>query len=92
MAFEVAFVLVLGVVLIALGRPMAVSYAEKMKRKFSGLSEVEMKLSERVSALEQEIADLKRQIGEVQATADFAVSQAAQKSKPDIKLVEEPKK
>jgi hypothetical protein len=90
MAFEVAFVLVLGVVLVALGRPLAMSYAERMKRKFSGLSDAEVKLSERISSLEQEIAEIKRQMQEVQATADFAVKQSGG-AKSDVKLVEEPR-
>ena len=90
MAFEVAFIFVLGVVLVALGRPLAMSYAEKLKRKYSGLSEAEMKLSERLSSCEQEIVDLKRQIQEVQATADFAAKQAGNAQKLDVKLVEEP--
>lgn len=91
-AFEMAFLMVLGVITVvtiaAVGRPMAEVYAEKVKFKYKELgSETEVQLKERVTALEQELADLKKQVTSFQDTADFAVK-LLERSGVDIKLVE----
>ncbi len=91
-AFEMAFLMVLGVIAVvtiaAVGRPMAEAYAEKVRFKYKELgSESEILLKERVAALEQELADLKRQVTGFQDTADFAVK-LLEKSGVDVRLLE----
>lgn len=66
-AFEIAFLMFLGAVLIvaiaAGGRPLAEAYAEQVKYKYRELgSHAETVLNKRVAVLQQEIADLKDKI------------------------------
>lgn len=75
-AFEIAFLMFLGVVTVvfiaAAGRPLAEAYAERLKWKYRQLdSEAEFVLKQRVAALEDEVRDLKRQVIAVQDTTDF---------------------
>ena len=77
-AFEVLFLLAVSVVVIAtivsIGRPLAEARAEKLKFKYRDLgSESELILKQRVSALEQDLAELRKQIVSSQETADFAI-------------------
>jgi hypothetical protein len=63
-AFEIAFLMFLGAVLIvaiaAGGRPLAEAYSEKMKFQYRELgSHAENILNKKCSVLQQEIADLK---------------------------------
>jgi hypothetical protein len=66
-AFEIAFLMFLGAVIIvaiaAGGRPLAEAYAEQVKYKYRELgSHAETILNKKVSVLQQEIADLKDKI------------------------------
>lgn len=77
-AFEIAFLMFLGVVSVvfiaAAGRPLAEAYAERVRWKYRQLdSEAEFVLKQRVAALEDEVRDLKRQVIAVQESSDFAV-------------------
>ena len=74
-AFEIAFLMFLGAVLVvgiaAGGRPIAEAYAEQVKFKYRELgSHAENVLNKRVSVLQQEIADLKDRIHYLEMTAE----------------------
>jgi hypothetical protein len=91
-AFEIAFIVILGVVIVvgiaAGGRPLAEAYAERMKYKYKSLdSEAEFVLRGRVAALEQELIALKQELVNLRNTTDFAI-EIMEKSGIDIKKVE----
>jgi len=76
-AFEVMALFaasVMAIVLVAaIGRPLAEAHAEKLKAQYRSMnSTVEKNLQDRVSALEEDVRELKRQVTNVQDTADFA--------------------
>lgn len=75
---EIIVLMVVAVVLIttiiSVGRPVAEMLAGKMRFKYDALgSEAEQKLRARVTALEEEVRQVRQQMGELKATADFAV-------------------
>lgn len=75
-AFELMFVMVLGVVAIvtiaAVGRPLAEAYAEKLKAQHRQLeSHEKLALTNRILLLEQEVVDLKSKMAQIQETTDF---------------------
>jgi hypothetical protein len=74
-AFEIAFLMFLGAVLIvaiaAGGRPLAEAYAEQVKYKYRELgSHAETVLNKRVNVLQQEIADLKDKVSYLELAHD----------------------
>lgn len=75
---EILGVLVVAIVLIttiiAVGAPVATMLANKTKYKYDALgTEAEVKLKERISSLEEEVRDLRKQLLEVKDASDFAV-------------------
>lgn len=75
---EILGVLVVAIVLIttviAVGGPVATMLANKTKYKYDALgTEAEVKLRERLSSLEEEVRDLRKQLLEVKDASDFAV-------------------
>ncbi|MBY0547147.1 MAG: hypothetical protein K2W95_07625 [Candidatus Obscuribacterales bacterium] len=75
---EILGVLVVAIVLIttviAVGGPVATMLANKTKYKYDALgTEAEVKLRERLSSLEEEVRDLRRQLLDVKDASDFAV-------------------
>jgi hypothetical protein len=76
--FEIAFLMFLAVVSVvaiaAVGRPVAEVYAEKLKARYRQMSpDLERALSGRVSALEGELLEMRRELSSVRETADFAM-------------------
>lgn len=76
MAFEIAFLLFIGILAVvgtvAIGRPMVTAYLEKTRYKYRELgSEAEQRLDQRVKFLESEVTELKRQVASLQETSDF---------------------
>lgn len=91
--FEIMFLVVLGVVTIValatVGRPMAIAYSEKLKTKYREIgSDEASNLKERLSAAEEEIRDLKRQISNLQDSSDFAIKLIEQQTGQKISLVQ----
>ena len=79
-AFEVAFLIFLGVVLVvglrAVGKPIADAYAERMRYKYRDLgSEAQTVLTKKVEYLEAEIMDLKARLKSLEETADYNTKQ-----------------
>jgi len=75
-AVEVAFWMCIAVVvgIITMGRPLAEAYAERVKAQNRGMSGGEgTRLDKRIEALEQDLADLRRQVVSIQETTDFTV-------------------
>lgn len=58
----------------ACGRPLAEAYAEKLKAQYRAIAPAEENaLNARLSAAEEEIRELKKQLGEAKETTDFAM-------------------
>jgi TolA-binding protein len=79
LAFEVAAILVLGAIVIvisvAIGRPLMQAYSEKMRATFKELEPQQLKeFQGRVSELEEQVRQMKKQLENVQATSDFAMN------------------
>ncbi len=79
MAFEVAAVLVLGAIVIvisvAIGRPLMQAYSEKMRATFKELEPQQLReFQARMSELEEQVRQMKKQLEAVQATSDFAMN------------------
>ncbi|HEY9713809.1 MAG TPA: hypothetical protein V6C72_10080 [Chroococcales cyanobacterium] len=70
-AYEAIALMVIAFVVVALGRPVAQAYSEKLKKTLS--QEQATKLQERISALEEEIRQLRQQLAAVQESTDFAL-------------------
>ncbi|HEY9785761.1 MAG TPA: hypothetical protein V6D17_10195 [Candidatus Obscuribacterales bacterium] len=78
LAFEIVFLFMLGLVTIVaiatVGRPLAIAYSEKLKARYKEIGSDEANnLKLRVSALEEEVRDLKKQITTLQESADFTI-------------------
>jgi cell division protein FtsB len=76
MAFEVAFILVIAIVLIvtiaAMGRPLAEAYAEKLKTKYREIGSQEAhNLKENMLVLQGEVLDLKAQVKVLQENSEY---------------------
>lgn len=89
LVIEILGVLVVAIVLIttviAVGGPVATMLANKTKYKYDALgTEAEVKLRERLSSLEEEVRDLRKQLLEVKDVSDFTVN-FLEKSGVDIK-------
>ena len=70
----ITFAVVTVVTIAAMGRPIAEAYAEKFKARYRALdSEAEVRLTTRIAALELEVTDLRKQVGQIQDTTEFAV-------------------
>lgn len=71
--FEILFMVVMGIVaivtIVTVGRPLAIAYADKMKAKNAELDTERVEM--RISALEEETRELKRQLLSIQESADF---------------------
>jgi hypothetical protein len=79
-AFEIALLMFLGVVAVMgirhIAKPITEAYAEKVKFGYRELgSQSEKELKEKVSALEDEIMNLKQQVKSLQESVDFAIEQ-----------------
>lgn len=90
-AFEIAFLMFLGAVLIvaiaAGGRPLAEAYAEHVKYKYRELgSHAETVLNRKTSVLQQEIADLKDRIHYLELRQD-AQQKALETSKAALSQI-----
>lgn len=75
-AFEVLLLLAVSVIAIvgltAVVRPLAQAYSERLKASYKEIgSDQETLLKNRVSSLEEEIREIKRQMSNLQETADF---------------------
>lgn len=91
LVIEILGVLVVAIVLIttviAVGGPVATMLANKTKYKYDALgTEAEVKLRERLSSLEEEVRDLRKQLLEVKDASDFAV-RLLEKSGVDTKAI-----
>jgi len=74
MTMLITFAVVTVVTIAAMGRPIAEAYAEKFKARYRALdSEAEVRLTTRIAALELEVTDLRKQVGQIQDTTEFAV-------------------
>ena len=74
MTMLITFAVVTVVTIAAMGRPIAEAYAEKLKARYRALdSDAEVQLTTRIAALEHEVSDLRKQVGQIQDTTDFAV-------------------
>ena len=74
MTLLITFSVVTVVTIAAMGRPIAEAYAEKLKARYRALdSDAEVQLTARLAALEHEVTDLRKQVGQIQDTTDFAV-------------------
>ena len=74
MAFEVAFLLVIGVIAVACGRPIVNAWSEKMKASYKEMEPKQVQdFRGRLADVEEQVRELKRQMANVQETADFAV-------------------
>jgi hypothetical protein len=87
-AFEIALIVVLGIIIVAgiksVAPPITEAYAEKIRYKYKELgSEAETVLKERVSFLENEVRDLKQQLSDVQQSLDLVMKH--QGSGPAVK-------
>ncbi len=62
--FEIMFLVVMGLIaivtIVTVGRPLAIAYADKVKSKHAEIDPQKMEL--RISALEEETRDLRRQV------------------------------
>jgi hypothetical protein len=77
-ALMVIAVVIFG--LAKIGAPIAEAFADRLKMKFQELGpEEEHELKMRINALEEEVRNLKQQMVNVQATADFAIKTAQTK-------------
>jgi hypothetical protein len=55
-----------------LGAPMVETFATKLRLKYEDMGpETERQLRARMTAMEQEVRELKQQVADLQATADF---------------------
>jgi hypothetical protein len=93
-AFEIALLVVLGIVIVAgiksIAPPISQAYAEKIRFKYKDLgSEAETVLKERVSFLENEVRDLKQQLSDVQQTLDLVIKHNASSATTATKQEEE---
>ena len=74
MTMLITFAVITVVTIAAMGRPIAEAYAEKLKARYRSLdSDAEMQLTTRISTLEQEVTDLRKQVSQIQDATDFAV-------------------
>ncbi len=78
-AFEVAFLMFLGVVSVvtiaAIGRPLAEAYSEKMKQRYRlMLPAAEEHLRERIEAQEMQLLELKDEIADLKFTNEFLLN------------------
>jgi hypothetical protein len=81
MPFEIAFVVILGVIIVvgisALGKPLADAQAEKVRFRFRSLgSEAQEALTKKSDYLESEIMDLKQRVKALEEIAEFNKQQA----------------
>jgi peptidoglycan hydrolase CwlO-like protein len=77
-AFEVAFIFVVAIVLVVsiatLGKPLAEAYAEKLKTKYREIGSQEAHaLRERLSLLEEEILEIRSQLKSVQENSEYTI-------------------
>lgn len=77
-AFEVMFVMALAIVAVvtiaAVGRPLAEAYAERQKALCRELDSKEAALfKRRIAQLEQQLAELRTQVKQIQETSEFTV-------------------
>src|SRR5690242_18341845 len=92
MAFEVAFLLFLGAVLVAgiikIGKPLADAQAERVKFKYRDLgSPAQELLTKKAEYLEAEIMDLKARVKSLEEAAEFeAKEHAAEAGSEDLKI------
>ncbi len=75
-AFEVLLLLAASVIVIvgltAVIRPLAQAYSERLKAKYKEIGgDQEVLLKSRVSSLEEEIREIKRQVLSIQETSEF---------------------
>lgn len=78
-AFEVAFLMFLGVVSVvtiaAIGRPLAEAYSEKMKQRYRlMLPAAEEHLRERMETQEMQLLELKDEIADLRFTNEFLLN------------------
>lgn len=74
--FEIMFLVVMGIIaivtIVTVGRPLAIAYADKVKTKHLEMeSEQTQQMMLRISALEEETRDLKRQLLSIQESKEF---------------------
>ncbi len=74
--FEIMFLVVMGIIaivtIVTVGRPLAIAYADKVKTKHLEMeSENTKQMMMRISALEEETRDLKRQLLSIQESKEF---------------------
>ncbi len=87
MTMLITFAVVTVVTIAAMGRPIAEAYAEKLKARYRGLSsDIEVNLTSRITALEQEVIDLRKQVGQIQDTTEFAVKMLESKEQELLRL------
>lgn len=71
--FEILFLVVMGIIaivtIVTVGRPLAIAHAEKVKAKSREFDSEQMVI--RISALEEETRELKRQLLTIQESNDF---------------------
>ncbi len=77
-AFEVAFILVIAIVLVvsiaSIGRPLAVAYAEKFKTKYREIGSQEAhNLKQHMQMLENELFELKSQVKILQENNEYII-------------------
>jgi hypothetical protein len=87
-AFEVLLLLAASVIVIvgltAVIRPIAQAYSERISAKSKEIgSEQETLLKTRVSALEEELREIKRQMTGIQETCDFTAKMIEKKKDAD---------
>ncbi len=93
MAFEVAFILVIAIVLIvtiaAMGRPLAEAYAEKLKTKYREIGSQEAhNLKKNLLGLEGEVLELKAQMKVLQENNEY-VSKLLESSEKTTKKIQD---
>lgn len=74
--FEIMFLIVMGLIaivtIVTVGRPLAIAYADKVKSKHAELDpEKAQKMELRISALEEETRDLRRQLSVIEEANKF---------------------
>lgn len=90
--FEMMFLLMFSIIAIvtiaAVGRPFAEAYSEKLKARYREMeSKTEKKLKDRLSALEEDMREVKHQLTTIEESSEFILKLAeTHESSSTIKL------